>query len=124
MAALGRWQQIEIDSKNIYIACNHHIGKIQWIKEDDNEWSWVGVDDEFQDQKVLRIAKSLFGDSEIYFVINRHDSHLTDLNSGIDEVREKLKDDRIILSDKSFQTMMQFGQIGVMRRGKSAANTS
>ncbi len=76
-----------MDSKNIYIACNHLIGKIQWIKEGDHEWIWVGVDDEFQDEKVRRLADLLFDDDEVYFVINRNDSHLTDLNRAIKEVK-------------------------------------
>lgn len=43
-----------MDSKNIFIAVQHTLNKINWIKETESEWIYVGEANEFNESLVER----------------------------------------------------------------------
>ena len=106
-----------MDSKNIHIACCHMKGKIEWEKAKGNEWSFVGEGSDFDEIAVGEFIGSFFGDPEIYFVIDRHNSFSIQKENAPVLVKESLKDQIITLCDHSFSKMIEFHYIGVAKHG-------
>lgn len=106
-----------MDSKNIHIACSHMKGKIDWKRDLDNEWSFVGVGNHFKENEVDNFIKSFFQEDELYFVIDRHNSYSIARDIAAKRVKESLKEQSITLCDHSFSKMIEFHYIGVAKHG-------
>lgn len=107
-----------LDSKNIFNACRHMKMKIDWKKETDNEWSFVGEGQDYKLQEVSDFVQSFFNEPKIYLVIDRNRSFLINLNEAPSKVGELLKGKDITLCDLSFNKMIEFNYIGVLRHGE------
>ena len=106
-----------MDSKNIHIACCHMKGKIDWERDSGNEWSCVGEGENFKENEVNEFIKSFFQEIDIYFVIDRHNSHSIARDMAAEKVKEFIKDQNITLCDHSFSKMIEFHYIGVAKHG-------
>ena len=106
-----------MDSRNIYISSQHKLNGLKW-----SDLIYVGLNhdkaDEYRANKVAEYAHSLFDEPEVYLVIGRHDSHLSQLDDALKSVSTWLKTTDVLLCNQSFTKAMQFYKIGVMNYGK------
>ncbi|SEW51862.1 hypothetical protein [Chitinophaga arvensicola] len=107
-----------MDTKNIFIACSHYAGRIKWVMHNRNEWSYIGVGDDYNEDKVNKIIAQHFPDSTIYLVIDRHHSFLTPTATAAQTIREPLQKNNLTLSNLDFTKMMVFDRIGVVKYGE------
>lgn len=107
-----------LDSKNIFNAYRHMKMKIDWEKELDNEWSFVGEGKDYKEKKVSDFIKSFFNDPQIYLVFDRHHAFPINIDEASSKVGELLNDKDITLCDQSFTKMIEFNYIGVLRHGE------
>lgn len=109
-----------MDAKNIFISCNHYSGRIKWVAIKGNEWNYIGVGSDYNESKANKLIEQHFSDSEIYLVIDRHNSFLTQAKTAAQSIRELLNKKDLILSNKDFTKMIVFNKIGVVKYGERA----
>lgn len=107
-----------MDSKNIFLAANHMKGKIDWNKQNDNEWSYVGDKNNFQNDQVMEFINQYFEEAELYFVIDRHNAYSIPKEQATIELQNRVKNRDAIVCNHSFTRMIEFNHIGVARYGK------
>ncbi|PSL44309.1 hypothetical protein CLV51_106175 [Chitinophaga niastensis] len=107
-----------MDAKNIFIVCGRYIGRIKWEMIQGNEWSYIGIGDDYNESKVKELIERVFGSAEIYLVMDRHNSFLTDTKNATESISELLKKNEVTLSNKDFTKMMVFGKIGIVKHGE------
>jgi hypothetical protein len=109
-----------MDAKNIFIACNHYAGRIKWVMIKGNEWNYIGVGCDYNESKVNKLIEQHFSDSEIYLVIDRHNSFSIQTKTAAQSIREPLNKNDLTLSNKDFTKMIAFNRIGVVKYGERA----
>jgi hypothetical protein len=109
-----------MDAKNIFIACNHYAGRIKWVMTRGNEWNYIGVDGDYNEDKANTLIERHFSDLEIYLVIDRHNSFFTQTKTAAQFIRELLSKNDLTLSNKDFTKMIVFNRIGVVKYGERA----
>lgn len=107
-----------MDAKNIFIACNRYAGRIKWVMIKGNEWNYIGVGVDYNESKVNKLIERYFSDLEIYLVIDRHNSFLTQTKIAAQSIRELLNKNDVTLSNKDFTKMIVFNRIGVVKYGE------
>jgi hypothetical protein len=107
-----------MDSKNIYIACQHNLRNIIWDKSDDTEWTYIGLESEFNEQNFFKMISEFFKEENVYSVIDRHNAFEIKSHAAIPEILRFLKENNVILSSKDFTRMIEISKIGVARKGK------
>ena len=85
-----------------------------------NEWNYIGVGDNYNERIVNNLIEQHFSDSEIYLVIDRHNSFLTQTQAAAQSIRELLNKGGLTISNKDFTKMIVFNRIGVVKYGASA----
>ncbi|MFB6456779.1 hypothetical protein ACE38W_16015 [Chitinophaga sp. Hz27] len=107
-----------MDAKNIFIACNRYAGRIKWVMNRGNEWTYIGIGGDYNEDKANTLIEQHFSDSEIYLVIDRHNSFLTLTKTAAQSIRELLNKNDLTLSNKDFTKMIVFNRIGVVKYGE------
>lgn len=107
-----------MDAKNIFIAYNRHAGSIKWLTLNGNEWDYVGIGDDYNENKINKLIRQHFSDAEIYLVIDRHHSFLTQTKTAAQSIRVLLLKSDLTLSNTQFTKMMVFNRIGVVKYGE------
>ena len=106
-----------LDSKNIFIASEHLLNNFAW-----SDWIYIGLNheqaNEYQTEKVDNYAIQLFNETEVYLVIDRHDSHATTLSEALSQIGELLKTKDVLICNKNFSKAMRFRMVGVMSYGQ------
>lgn len=114
----------ELDSKNIYIAVNHMLHKIEleWSESNDNEWYFVGEIEDFKTQLVQdNISHHFEKESELYLMIDRNTSAIIAIENAVKEILKAKQNQihsNIVLCNKTLNTFMQFNTMGTARHGK------
>ena len=103
----------------IFIACNKMLQHVEWeIVKENNEWSYVGLGEEFKTRKVQKFINQFFREHEIYFVVDRHHSiEILKQKSAIKN-KEEIDHRNIVLCDMKFHRFMVFNHVGVTKHGK------
>ncbi|MFD2935459.1 hypothetical protein [Spirosoma flavum] len=109
---------MRIDAKTIYIASSTYLPKVEWEKQNGNEWIYVGVDQDFDEGKITQSVYATFDTDDVYVVTDRHNSHRASLADAIKSVKEGLEKEGYLLWNLSFDRVVEFGRIGVLRKGK------
>jgi hypothetical protein len=86
-----------MDSKTIFISSVAYLPKVTWAKQNDNEWIYVGVNQDFNEEKVSQMIHSTFNADEIYIVSNRHNSQQCILADAINVLRAGLEEQHYLL---------------------------
>ncbi|UOQ74171.1 hypothetical protein [Hymenobacter cellulosilyticus] len=106
-----------MDARNIYISSQHRLTGLTW-----SELIYVGLKheqaDEHKADKVAGYAHALFDEREVYVVIGRHHSHLSDLDEALENVSTLLQTTDVLICNQSFSKAMQFYKIGVVCYGE------
>ena len=110
------WENL--DARNIFTACRRMKSKVDWERQSDSEWLFVGKDADFREDEVEKLIQSFFEDAEVYLVIDRHNSFPIQLNKSAEKVRELLNERGITLCNFAFNKIMEFNPIGVVKRGE------
>lgn len=63
------------------------------------------------------MISELFGDSKIYFVVDRHNSFELELSNAVNILKSELQKTNVILCDKELTKILEFNKIGVVRKG-------
>jgi len=109
-----------VDSKTLYISSERYLPKVEWEKQNGEEWVYIGVDQDFNEEKVSQLVHSTFDTGEVYVVTNRHESSGSSIPDAIRKVKNQLQEEKHLLWDLTFDTVIEFARIGVMRKGKRA----
>ncbi|RZK32885.1 MAG: hypothetical protein EOO61_16435 [Hymenobacter sp.] len=107
-----------MDSKTIYIVSETHLPKVDWEKHNGEEWIYIGVDQDFNEEKVSQLVHSTFDGKEVYMVTDRHESSSLPITDAIRKVKKGLQEEKYLLWDLSFDFVIEFARIGVARKGK------
>lgn len=107
-----------MDSKTIYIVSETHLPKVDWEKHNGEEWIYIGVDQDFNEEKVNHLVHSTFDAKEVYVVTDRHKSSSLPITDAIRAVKERLQEEKHLLWDLSFNLVIEFARVGVSRKGK------
>lgn len=109
---------MSVDSKTIYIASRSYLPKVKWEKQNGKEWIYIGVNQDFNEEEVSKLIHSTFNEKEVYIVTDRHKSSGSSITDAIGAVKERLQEENHLLWDLTFDTVIEFGSIGVARKGK------
>lgn len=107
-----------MDSKTIYIVSETYLPKVDWEKHNGEEWIYIGVDQDFNEEKVSHLVDSTFDAKEVYIVTDRHKSSSLPITDAIRTVKERLQEEKYLLWNLSFDLVIEFAPIGVARKGK------
>ncbi|OMP74988.1 MULTISPECIES: hypothetical protein [unclassified Chitinophaga] len=108
-----------MDAKNIFIACNHNLNKINWeIVDGGSEWRYIGVGVDYQVEKVRQLLRTYFNNPELYLVTNRSNAYTISLDKVAETIEQVLESSDVIVSEIDFTTMAVFNRIGVMKLGR------
>ena len=113
-----------MDAKNIFIACSYMKSKIFWDSLNGNEWSFVGIAEDFKQEKVQSFLNEYFDEELVYFVTDKRASCEIELVNATNKLAETFEDEDVIICDKSFRKMVEFNKIGVARHGEVPEITS
>jgi hypothetical protein len=106
-----------MDSKNIFIACNHLHQTAQWEKPVEKEWRYCGKEDSFESDMVKGVVDTFFEDDEIYISVDRHDGKSIPKDNVIDEIERLIPKLDIKLADHKFRRIIEFNHYGIFRIG-------
>lgn len=107
-----------MNSKSIYLASRRLIDKMEWeVNDDGNEWLYVGLGEAFEIDEIQRYITAFFKENSVYFVISRKNSMEINTALAARSVRDKLEKTSLVICEKDFSKLMEFNQIGVMRKG-------
>jgi hypothetical protein len=109
-----------MDAKSIFIACNRYASRIKWVMTRGNEWNYIGIGSDYREDEASKLIEQHFSDSEIYLVIDRHNSFLTQTKTAAQSIGALLNKNDLTLSNKDFTKMIVFNSIGVVKYGESA----
>ena len=115
---LGAIEIIKMDSKNIYISYQHYSNDIKWERHGESEWMYIGAEEDFKEEKAVKLINTFFTESELYFITDRHNSFLIEKDDVIAKVKEYLTDYRTALANKDFSKIVEFDKIGILRKGQ------
>jgi len=107
-----------VDSKTIYIISERYLPKVEWEKQNGEEWAYIGVDQDFNEEKVSELVYFTFDTGEVYVVTNRHESSGLSIPDAIRKVKNRLPEENHLLWNLTFDTVIEFARIGVVRKGK------
>ena len=106
-----------MDAKNIFIACRYYKYRIKWENKNVNEWSYIGVGDDFREEVANETIRVFFSDPEIYLVVSKQQSFEIASNLAVPLIKELLVKTEVTLSNKEFSKMIVFNKIGVLKKG-------
>ena len=101
-----------MESKALYNAHSHLLYKVVW-----NEWAYIGVGDDFNEDAVQRTISTVFGEEVIYFVIDRRTGGEIKIADIVPFIKLHLPTQGVTLWNKSLTNVMTFAPIGVVRDG-------
>jgi hypothetical protein len=107
-----------VDSKTIYIVSETYLPKVNWENYNGEEWIYIGVDQDFNEERVSQLVHSTLDGKEVYMITDRHESSSLPITDAIRTVKEGLQEQKYLLWDLSFNLVIEFGRIGVARKGK------
>jgi hypothetical protein len=105
-----------MDSKNLFIKSNTYFRLVTWQKQDGEEWSYIGTERDFDLVRASKLISVLEGE-QIYFVTDRHESKLVEKRDLLGSLKDKVVAGNFILWDLSFEAVVEFNRIGVVRQG-------
>lgn len=106
-----------MDAKTIFIASERCIGMIQWVVADGSEWQYVGVGDDYNQNKADTFIKRHFGAAELYLIQNRHRVEICHSDIAAETIKSLFEKEDLIISNKDFTKIMVFGRIGIVKYG-------
>jgi hypothetical protein len=109
---------LTLDSKTIYIASTTYLRQVQWEKQQGEEWTYIGMGQDFNQTKVSELIDSTFTADEIYLVTDRHHSCKCSLAEATKTVMQRLEERGYLLWSLCFDVVLELAPIGVARKGK------
>jgi len=106
-----------MDSRLIFEASQHLKPKINWITVGESEWQYFGAESEVNSQFVIEKIDSFFRDSHFYVSYSRSESFETSSSTFIPSVAKLIGFQNFIVWDHSFNKVIEFSHIGVLRCG-------
>ncbi|NML37694.1 hypothetical protein HHL17_10865 [Chitinophaga sp. G-6-1-13] len=106
-----------MDTKNVFIASERYLGNINWILTDGNEWNYIGVGDDYDENKVDAFIKRHFGTAELFLILDRHRVEICPAATAAQSIRLFFAKNGLTVSNRDFTKMMVFNKIGVMKYG-------
>ena len=107
-----------MDSKNIFIAASHMKSKMDWAKHKNNEWSYVGDNENYQTEQVQNFINQYFDERELYIAITRQNSYSVSKDQASIEIINSASKQEVIICNLEFTKMIEFNRIGVARHGE------
>ncbi|UTW53907.1 hypothetical protein [Kordiimonas sp. SCSIO 12610] len=107
-----------LDTKSIYIACEHSVGRVEWENSGEGEWYYIGDGNRLDGDRLLDFVNQFFGEEEIYLVVNRRVSFLVLAHDFLKQVSEMPNVTNYKLCDFQFKKFVQVSHVGVARRGQ------
>lgn len=109
-----------MDSRLIYSATDTLKHKLNWNKNEDEEWIHFGTGKEIDSKKILKKITEHFTDDEIYIVYSRTESGL--LKDNQDLFYSLLGNKNFFLWNKELTKAMEFNYVGILRYGEIKTN--
>ncbi|MBC9914282.1 hypothetical protein [Chitinophaga varians] len=106
-----------MDAKNVFIAGERYIGRINWVLTDGSEWYYVGVGDDYNEEKVEAFLQRHFGEAELFLIIDRHRVETCPAATAARVIKTLFASNGLTVSNRDFTKMMVFNKIGVMKYG-------
>jgi hypothetical protein len=112
-----------MESRLIYVTGKHLLPKIEWQFYGETEWLYCGLSNDFKEAIVIQFVKEHFGDTDLYILLNRNDSHKVFSSEVINTVREWIGKLDFTIWNSNFSKVIEFKPIGVMRYGECLIHT-
>lgn len=109
-----------MDSRLIYSAINSIKHKIIWENKYNNEWIYVGVDNEINEEFIYQKIEELFGTERLLLALDRNRSKVVEKADLKVTVIRNIRKENFIISDEKFKKFIEFNKIGIIRIGKIA----
>ncbi|NLR63486.1 hypothetical protein HGH92_04125 [Chitinophaga varians] len=107
-----------MDAKNIFIASGRYLKYIQWVPGDRTEWHYVGVGDDYDENKVDAFIQCHFGTVELFLVLDRHRVQICQAANAAPVIGLLFSENGLTVCNRDFTKMMVFKKIGVMKYGE------
>jgi hypothetical protein len=107
-----------MDSRLIYEANKKAIDKVEWIKQQDSEWAYCGVKEDFKYELVEAALNNFFENDGFYFSITRKDSFECLKPEMMRHVDELIGVKGFCIWDGDFKKVIEFNNIGTFRKGE------
>lgn len=107
-----------MESRLIYSAANARAINLEWQKEGENEWIYIGINNELKKEFLLQKIKETFDDKSIFIVLGRTNSKEVNSENIEQEIMPIIGKENFLLCNKSFLTFIEFNSIGVIRIGR------
>ena len=92
---------------------------LKWLNEDEDlGWIYCGAGDDVKKEFVQNIINEHFTEIELYVAHERNNSFLTTKDNVIAAIKNILGKENFAIWDKSFNKVVDFNKIGVLRIGK------
>jgi hypothetical protein len=90
---------------------------IDWIRTDGQEWSFVGLSQEFEETSVQRQVDGFFPEEQVYLVFGGRDCAEVPRANAAHLVKELLMVREVALWDKGLRRTLQFNRMGLCKAG-------
>lgn len=90
---------------------------VEWIRSDGQEWSYVGLSQEFEEAAVQRQVDGFFPDEKLYLVFGGRDYAEVPRAQAAHLVKELLMVREVSLWDKGLRRTLQFNRMGLCKAG-------
>jgi hypothetical protein len=107
-----------MDSHLIYAAANSLKYKVTWLPvTPDSEWKTFKVENDSDNDFLIKEITEYFGEFILYFVYTRSESYEIDMNEPGKLLRFIKINASFFLWNLKFKSVIEFNHIGVMRKG-------
>ena len=83
----------------------------------ESEWIYLGTEGELDEYRAANLLDTFFPESELYLIVDRHNSLLVQKNEAIISVMGFMKEYNPALTNLDFSKVMEFNKTGIVRIG-------
>lgn len=109
-----------MESRLIHISSSTYLSKVKWelpFEGADSEWVYFGLGNELDLALVEKVIDQHLQSEELMLDLGRHRSRQINSRAMIREFGEIIAVSGFVLWDTNFRSVIQFGQIGIFRKG-------
>jgi hypothetical protein len=110
-----------MDSRLIYITGKHLASRVHWLRQEQSEWIYCGLSDDFKDGLVEERLRQHFQNSSFFIVLERSTSRQLLGGEVMGIIKQQIETTNFILWSSDFSKAMEFSKIGVFRYGSCSA---
>jgi len=109
-----------MNSKEIYLGIKELLNSLEWCIKENQEWEYVGEDHDnsIKIRKIHMAILSSFNSEEFYINLGPRKSKKINWKDAEAEIFPRLGKEGFHIANLEFDTLLEFHQVGIMRKGE------